>query len=131
MCISDWSADVCSSDLKRFAKIAGEMVSLGAVEKLVSGLWPEEMHAVVALPDARKGEQLVLLTERAGAGREALSAYARAQGASEVMVPRQIFSVDRLPLLGSGKADHPGAKALAAQLMGNRDRESTRLNSRH
>jgi hypothetical protein len=34
------------------------------------------------------------------------------------MVPRQIFSVDKLPLLGSGKADHPGAKALAEQLMG-------------
>ncbi|HEY9549349.1 MAG TPA: AMP-binding protein, partial [Kiloniellaceae bacterium] len=105
---------------KRFAKIAGEMISLGAVEKLVSGLWPEEMHAVVALPDARKGEQLVLLTERTDAGREALSAHARAQGASELMVPRQIFSVDKLPLLGSGKADHPGAKALAEQLTGNR-----------
>ena len=103
---------------KRFAKIAGEMVSLGAVETLVSALWPEEMHAVVALPDQRKGEQLVLLTERGAASREELSAYARSNGASELMVPRQIFSVDKLPLLGSGKADHPGAKALAEQLMG-------------
>jgi acyl-[acyl-carrier-protein]-phospholipid O-acyltransferase/long-chain-fatty-acid--[acyl-carrier-protein] ligase len=103
---------------KRFAKIAGEMVSLGAVESLVSGLWPEEMHAVVALPDARKGEQLVLLTERAQASREEISVHARTEGASELMVPRQIFSVDKLPLLGSGKADHPGAKALAEQLMG-------------
>jgi acyl-[acyl-carrier-protein]-phospholipid O-acyltransferase/long-chain-fatty-acid--[acyl-carrier-protein] ligase len=102
---------------KRFAKVAGEMVSLAAVENLVSALWPDEMHAVVALPDARKGEQLVLLTERPGAARDELSAHARAAGASELMVPRQIFTVDRLPLLGSGKADHPGAKALAEQLM--------------
>jgi acyl-[acyl-carrier-protein]-phospholipid O-acyltransferase/long-chain-fatty-acid--[acyl-carrier-protein] ligase len=76
------------------------------------------MHAVVALPDQRKGEQLVLLTEREPASREELSAYARSNGASELMVPRKIFSVDKLPLLGSGKADHPGAKALAEQLMG-------------
>jgi acyl-[acyl-carrier-protein]-phospholipid O-acyltransferase / long-chain-fatty-acid--[acyl-carrier-protein] ligase len=94
------------------------MVSLGAVENLVSGLWPDEMHAVVAMPDARKGEQLVLLTERPQASREEISARARAEGASELMVPRQVFSVEKLPLLGSGKADHPGAKALAEQLMG-------------
>ena len=102
---------------KRFAKIAGEMVSLGAVENLVSSLWPGEMHAVVALPGARKGEELVLLTERAEASREAISAHARQQGASELMVPRRIFCVEKLPLLGSGKADHPGAKALAEELM--------------
>ncbi|HMA13810.1 MAG TPA: AMP-binding protein, partial [Kiloniellaceae bacterium] len=103
---------------KRFAKVAGEMVSLGAVENLVSALWPEEMHAVVALPDPRKGEQLVLLTERENATRDELSAHARMQGASELMVPRQIFKVDKLPLLGSGKVDHPGAKKLAEELMG-------------
>src|SRR3546814_3041594 len=79
------------------------MVSLGAVENLVSALWPEEMHAVVALPDPRKGEQLVLLTEREGATRDALSAHARAQGASELPVPRQLFTVDTLPLPGSGQ----------------------------
>jgi acyl-[acyl-carrier-protein]-phospholipid O-acyltransferase / long-chain-fatty-acid--[acyl-carrier-protein] ligase len=103
---------------KRFAKVAGEMVSLGAVENLVSGLWPDEMHAVVALPDARKGEQLVLLTERAEAPRDAISAFARQQGASELMVPRQIFSVDKLPLLGTGKTDYPAAKSLAEKLVG-------------
>src|SRR5690606_4836573 len=103
---------------KRFAKIAGEMVSLGAVENLVSALWPQEMHAVVALPDQRKGEQLVLLTERENATRDALAAFARQQGASELMVPRQIFKVDKLPLLGSGKVDHPSAKKLAEKLIG-------------
>ncbi len=103
---------------KRFAKVAGEMVSLGAVENLVSTLWPDEMHAVVALPDARKGEQLVLLTERAEAPRDAISVFARQQGASELMVPRQIFTVEKLPLLGSGKTDYPAAKALAEELAG-------------
>ncbi len=103
---------------KRFAKVAGEMISLGAVENLVSALWPDEMHAIVALPDARKGEQLVLLTEREGAKREEISAHARAEGASELMVPRQIFCVDKLPLLGSGKVDYPAAKVMAEQFVG-------------
>ncbi|TIV94829.1 MAG: 2-acyl-glycerophospho-ethanolamine acyltransferase, partial [Mesorhizobium sp.] len=47
---------------KRFAKIAGEMVSLGAVEMLVQSLWPEERHAAVAVPDKRRGERIVLVT---------------------------------------------------------------------
>ncbi|TIW26074.1 MAG: 2-acyl-glycerophospho-ethanolamine acyltransferase, partial [Mesorhizobium sp.] len=51
-----------SGRAKRFAKIAGEMVSLGAVEMLVQSLWPEEHHAVVAVPDRRRGERIVLVT---------------------------------------------------------------------
>src|SRR6185437_15638781 len=52
---------------KRFAKIAGEMVSLGAVENLASSVWPEQRHAAVTLPDPRKGEQVVLVTDHADA----------------------------------------------------------------
>ena len=48
---------------KRFAKVAGEMVPLGAVEDLVARVWPSAMHAVVAVPDAKRGEQLVLVTD--------------------------------------------------------------------
>jgi acyl-[acyl-carrier-protein]-phospholipid O-acyltransferase / long-chain-fatty-acid--[acyl-carrier-protein] ligase len=58
------------------------------------------------------------LTERTEVTREEISAHARAEGASELMVPRQIFTIEKLPMLGSGKVDHPGAKALAEQLLG-------------
>jgi acyl-[acyl-carrier-protein]-phospholipid O-acyltransferase/long-chain-fatty-acid--[acyl-carrier-protein] ligase len=102
---------------KRFAKIAGEMVSLGAVEDLVSGLWPDNQHAVVNLPDARKGEQLVLVTDRFEAARDELSAYARRQGATELMVPKVLLPVEQVPLLGTGKTDYVGAKALAERLL--------------
>ena len=54
---------------KRFAKVAGEMVPLGAVEELVARVWPSAMHAVVAVPDAKRGEQLVLITDQADASR--------------------------------------------------------------
>jgi acyl-[acyl-carrier-protein]-phospholipid O-acyltransferase/long-chain-fatty-acid--[acyl-carrier-protein] ligase len=50
---------------KRFAKIAGEMISLAAVEGVAAALWPERPVAVVALADDRKGEKLVLVTEEA------------------------------------------------------------------
>jgi acyl-[acyl-carrier-protein]-phospholipid O-acyltransferase/long-chain-fatty-acid--[acyl-carrier-protein] ligase len=94
------------------AKIGGEMVSMTAAESLVSSQWPRDVHAVLSLPDARKGEQLVLLTSHAGAGLPALLAHARARGVPEIMVPRTILTVASLPLLGSGKVDYPAAQRL-------------------
>ncbi len=90
---------------KRFAKLAGEMVSLAAVESLVAGLWPEASHVVVALPDPKKGEQLVLVTDRPDAERTALQRFAQDQGVPELWVPRAILIVNAIPVLGSGKTD--------------------------
>ena len=99
---------------KRFAKIAGEMVSLAAVEEQAAALWPEHGHAVVAVADARKGEQLVLITENAAAERGALQAHVQANGGSELTIPRAILTVEHLPLLGTGKTDYVAVQALAA-----------------
>ncbi len=98
---------------KRFAKIAGEMVSLSAVETLAGGLWPDSLHAVVSLPDPRKGEQLVLLTEQEDAELPALRDWARSEGATELMVPKTVLPVKRLPVLGTGKTDYVAAATLA------------------
>ena len=92
---------------KRFAKIGGEMVSLGGVEGAVKRLWPEHDHAVINLPDKRKGELLVLMTTCEDASREALSSFFRDEGLPELYIPRQIVKVNELPLLGSGKTDYP------------------------
>jgi acyl-[acyl-carrier-protein]-phospholipid O-acyltransferase/long-chain-fatty-acid--[acyl-carrier-protein] ligase len=97
---------------KRFAKIGGEMVSLAAVEDLASRAWPEQQHAVVSLPDFQKGEQLVLVTTKTDAARTELSAQARTDGMSELNVPKRIITLDKLPLLGTGKADYPAVLAL-------------------
>ena len=91
---------------KRFAKIAGEMVSLTAVEAHIAALWPKHQHAIIAIPDARKGEQLVLVTDYPDADRKAVSEYAQAQGIAELMVPRQVLVIDKLPVLGTGKTDY-------------------------
>jgi acyl-[acyl-carrier-protein]-phospholipid O-acyltransferase/long-chain-fatty-acid--[acyl-carrier-protein] ligase len=100
---------------KRFAKIGGEMVSLTAVEELVARAWPDHAHAVVALPDKAKGEQLILLTEQQDAGRGALLAAAKAAGIAEINVPKKIVSVRQLPLLGTGKIDYPAVKTMAEE----------------
>jgi acyl-[acyl-carrier-protein]-phospholipid O-acyltransferase/long-chain-fatty-acid--[acyl-carrier-protein] ligase len=90
---------------KRFAKIGGEMISLAAVEARASELWPDAHSAIVTEPDPRRGERLVLVTEKADATRAAFQAHLRAKGASDLMAPAEIMVVDKLPLLGSGKAD--------------------------
>ncbi len=91
---------------KRFAKVGGEMVSLAAVEMLAADLWPDNISAVEAVPDARKGERLILTTDKHGATRSEFQAYARSKHASELMLPSEVIVLDKLPLLGSGKVDH-------------------------
>ena len=98
---------------KRFAKVAGEMVSLSAVEALASELWPDNLHAAVALPHDRKGEQVVLVTDHIGADAGALKSFARDKGVAEIMVPRDLVPAEKMPVLGAGKIDHAGAKSLA------------------
>jgi acyl-[acyl-carrier-protein]-phospholipid O-acyltransferase/long-chain-fatty-acid--[acyl-carrier-protein] ligase len=110
------TGDICAVDAegfvtilaraKRFAKIAGEMVSMPAAEALASSLWPNGSHAVVAIPDGRKGEALVLLTTQPDATSSALLAHARARGAAEIAVPRSIRIMGSLPVLGTGKIDY-------------------------
>jgi acyl-[acyl-carrier-protein]-phospholipid O-acyltransferase / long-chain-fatty-acid--[acyl-carrier-protein] ligase len=99
---------------KRFAKIGGEMVSLAAVEEIVCSLWPDQRHAVVSVQDPRKGEKLVLVTDRGGVNLGELQAHARAIGAPELAVPRSVVKVLELPVLGTGKTDYVAIERIAA-----------------
>jgi acyl-[acyl-carrier-protein]-phospholipid O-acyltransferase/long-chain-fatty-acid--[acyl-carrier-protein] ligase len=92
---------------KRFAKIGGEMLSLTALEEEIERLWPNARHALLAVQDERKGEQLVLVTEKQDAEREKLAIYMKEQGYVEVSIPKKILFVPKIPLLGSGKTDYP------------------------
>ncbi|WP_397403421.1 AMP-binding protein [Phenylobacterium sp.] len=92
--------------VKRFAKIGGEMVSLTAAEDLASAVWPDSRHAVVSLPDPKKGERLILVTDRRDADASSLIAHAKSIGAPELAVPRKIILVQEIPVLGTGKTDY-------------------------
>jgi acyl-[acyl-carrier-protein]-phospholipid O-acyltransferase/long-chain-fatty-acid--[acyl-carrier-protein] ligase len=98
---------------KRFAKVGGEMISLAAVEAIATELWRDTPSAVVAVPDARKGEKLVLITQKSGATRSEFQTFAKTRDAAELMVPTEIVVVDKLPVLGSGKLDYPAIETLA------------------
>jgi len=99
--------------VKRFAKIGGEMVSLTAAEKLAEQAWPDARHAVVAVADPKKGERLVLVTDRIDASPSTLVALAQETGASELSVPRKILKVGEVPVLGTGKTDYVAIQRLA------------------
>lgn len=101
--------------LKRFAKIGGEMVSLAVVENCASALWPDNLHGAAILPDARKGEQIVLVTDRKDADRALLLAWAQSHGVPEIAVPKKIVEAAELPVLGSGKMDYVAVQRLAAE----------------
>ncbi|MBY5816641.1 acyl-[ACP]--phospholipid O-acyltransferase [Rhizobium leguminosarum] len=97
---------------KRFAKIGGEMISLAAVETLAAELWPGALSVVSSLPDAKKGERLVLLTDAPTATRAEFLAFAKSKGAMDMMVPAEV-NIGKVPVLGSGKVDFVAARKLA------------------
>jgi acyl-[acyl-carrier-protein]-phospholipid O-acyltransferase/long-chain-fatty-acid--[acyl-carrier-protein] ligase len=99
--------------VKRFAKIAGEMVSLEAVEKIANHASPEHQHAAVAQADAQRGEALVLYTTDSGLKREHLLEAAHAIGSPELAVPKKLIYLESLPLLGTGKTDYVTLKKKA------------------
>jgi acyl-[acyl-carrier-protein]-phospholipid O-acyltransferase/long-chain-fatty-acid--[acyl-carrier-protein] ligase len=104
--------------MKRFAKIGGESVSLGVVENCAAALWPDHAHAAVTLPcppqtHGSRGEQIILVTDAAGARRMDLVAWAQNHGVSELAVPRKILIVPAIPVLATGKTDYVAVEKMA------------------
>jgi acyl-[acyl-carrier-protein]-phospholipid O-acyltransferase / long-chain-fatty-acid--[acyl-carrier-protein] ligase len=91
---------------KRFAKIAGEMISLSQVETICASAWPNDVHAVINVPDQKKGEKLVLVTTNKNITKSVLHEVFVASGSSDLMQPKEIMYIEKLPLLGSGKVDY-------------------------
>lgn len=104
----------------RFAKVAGEMVSLGLVESAIRKILEEEEQiAIAALPDEKKGEKLVLLIE-GDMEIATLKEKIKSLEMNPLFVPSLYFKVEELPKLGTGKADFKGAKKLALSLSSKR-----------
>ncbi|MAK61946.1 MAG: 2-acylglycerophosphoethanolamine acyltransferase [Ponticaulis sp.] len=122
------TGDICTVDkdgfirirgrVKRFAKVGGEMISLAVVENCASAIWPDNMHAAATIPDPRKGEQIVLLSDADSVNRPDMLAWAQNHGVSELSVPRKVFKVDAIPVLGTGKIDYGAVSKLAYDLAG-------------
>ncbi|MBP2626040.1 MAG: Acyl-(acyl-carrier-protein)--phospholipid O-acyltransferase [Firmicutes bacterium] len=101
------------SRLKRFAKVSGEMVSLDAVERTAEKCFGSNRNAAINLPDQRKGEKIVLYTMEKNASKQMLREFMSQTKQSMLAMPGEVFIVDKLPLLGSGKTDYVTLKAMA------------------
>jgi acyl-[acyl-carrier-protein]-phospholipid O-acyltransferase/long-chain-fatty-acid--[acyl-carrier-protein] ligase len=97
----------------RFARVGDAMVSLAAVEDWAAGLWPDAAHAAAALPDARQGERIVLVSTRPGATRADFAAYLRGRDLPDAATPAEIIFAPAIPTLRPGKTDYAAVRAIA------------------
>jgi acyl-[acyl-carrier-protein]-phospholipid O-acyltransferase/long-chain-fatty-acid--[acyl-carrier-protein] ligase len=98
---------------KRFAKISGEMISLAATEQIITDIWPDGQHAIISLPDERKGEKLVLVTTQKNVTTQKL--MAEAKGVTAINLPRKFVEVDKLPVMATGKTNYIEVTELVKQ----------------
>ena len=104
----------------RFAKIGGEMISLGAIEELISKFIESTDNLidflVTSLEDEKKGEKIVLLISNANKEFiQELKEKILKNFDNKLMIPSEIKIVEEIPKLGSGKKDFAKAKYLASQ----------------
>jgi acyl-[acyl-carrier-protein]-phospholipid O-acyltransferase/long-chain-fatty-acid--[acyl-carrier-protein] ligase len=98
--------------VKRFAKIAGEMISLEYSEKMANTISPTFAHASLSIPDKNKGEAVIVLTTDKELTKQMLIGVAKQLGYPELAVPAKIMIVEAVPVLGTGKTDYVGLKKL-------------------
>jgi len=97
---------------KRFAKIAGEMISLASVEAFATSLSPSFKHAALTRPDERKGEKIILVTEDTDLKRPRYAEAAKAAGIAEIAFPRDFIVIEKLPISPTGKIDYPAIEQI-------------------
>ena len=91
---------------KRFAKIAGEMISLTIVEDLASSLYPDNVSAATTISHETKGEQILLFTNKKDFDRIDMLQQAKGKGISELCVPKEIIYLKEIPVLSTGKTNY-------------------------
>ncbi|RLA77385.1 MAG: acyl-[ACP]--phospholipid O-acyltransferase [Epsilonproteobacteria bacterium] len=102
----------------RFAKLGGEMVSLGAVEAEIKDLLqiPEMELMAVALPDDKKGERVVVMVSGID-DVSGMKATLTKEGMQPLHLPHAFLLVDEIPKLGTGKSDFSSGKKMAIALL--------------
>ncbi|MGZ8163418.1 MAG: acyl-[ACP]--phospholipid O-acyltransferase, partial [Methylobacter sp.] len=86
--------------------------SLTAVEGYAVKAWPNAQHAAISLPDAKKGEMVILVTTQKQATLSDLAAASK--GVAYISLPKKILVVDSIPLMATGKVNYPAVTELAA-----------------
>ncbi len=92
--------------VRRFAKIAGEMVSLDLLEEVAQVASPEFRHAALLRADAERGETTMVFTTDPTLDRPRLARAAQELGYRDLAVARSVQWRPELPVLASGKTDY-------------------------
>ncbi|HIE65697.1 MAG: acyl-[ACP]--phospholipid O-acyltransferase [Nitrospira sp.] len=105
--------------LSRFSKIGGEMVPHIKIEEVVSGILGTEECAVCAVPDEQKGERIVCFYVKPEMTPEALWGQLKEQNLPKLWLPKRenLYPVEALPVLGTGKRDLRALKAMALEVV--------------
>ena len=111
--------------LSRFSKIGGEMVPHVRVEEELSRCFcegddDEDIRlCVTAVPDAKKGERLIVLHRKTEKNIAEIRKTLSEAGLPNLFIPAQdsFLEIDEIPILGTGKLDLQGAKQIAAQMV--------------
>ncbi len=107
--------------LKRFVKIGGEMVSLPAIEEVLTECFPnsdpDAKGPCLAVESHGNDQQvsILLFTTLADLDREKANHALKEHGLAPISFVKGVIHLPTIPLLGSGKIDYRALKAAAAQ----------------
>ena len=106
--------------LSRFSKIAGEMVPHLKIEDAINDVLGEACAAVTAVPDDARGERLVAFYTKMDVDPAHVWDQLSKTSLPKLWLPRRdnIFAIESLPTLGSGKLDLRGLRELAQRYAG-------------
>jgi long-chain-fatty-acid--[acyl-carrier-protein] ligase len=104
---------VLSGRLKRFTKIGGEMISLGAIEEAVSlelikrGTISSDVPSLALISDERdSGKSRLVLFLRGDATQEEINDLLQSSGFSRLIKISDVRKIEEIPLMGTGKTDY-------------------------
>ena len=129
--VSDWydTGDVVKEDdegfitiisrIKRYAKIAGEMISLNLVEQLAQDCYEQTDFYAVSISSETRGEKVVLFTTLSNLKETKLKQFILSQKRSTLYIPSFIKTIESPPLLGTGKVNYESLKIQAKLLSNN------------
>jgi len=120
------TGDICEVDdegyvhiisrLKRFSKIAGEMISLNKIEEMALECYSQSGFYAVSVPDPRKGEKIILFTTNNDISDKEFKKYVKEQKVSALYIPYKIEFIEEVPILGSGKVNYRELEEMAKSI---------------
>ncbi len=110
---------ILSGRLKRFTKIGGEMISLGAVEEILAkhlinaGRMSSDLPSLAVCADERDPERTrLILFATIPLDREEANIILQQAGLSNLVKISSVKRVDDIPIMGAGKTDYRTLQAL-------------------